>query len=121
MSIASQIDRINGEVSSQSTIIDEISTILDGKCIEESNLNIVKVRWTLNDDGSVKYTDNNNISQGVSTNLSNDDYILNDVNIEKGIIINTSTRITSGYEITIKVVDGVIDINLYDKGFGPTA
>ena len=31
MSIASEIDRINGEVSSQSTIIDEISTILDGK------------------------------------------------------------------------------------------
>lgn len=31
MSIASQIDRINSDVSSQSTIIDEISAILDSK------------------------------------------------------------------------------------------
>lgn len=38
MSIASQIDRINGEVSSQSTIIDEISTILDTKASANPNL-----------------------------------------------------------------------------------
>lgn len=38
MSIASEINRINGEVSSQSTIIDEISTILDGKAGANSNV-----------------------------------------------------------------------------------
>lgn len=38
MSIASQIDRINGEVNSQSAIIDEISTILDNKASANPNL-----------------------------------------------------------------------------------
>lgn len=38
MSIASEINRINGEVSSQSTIIDEISTILDSKASASPSL-----------------------------------------------------------------------------------
>ena len=38
MSIASEISRINGEVSSQSTIIDEISTILDSKASASPSL-----------------------------------------------------------------------------------
>lgn len=33
MSVQSEIDRINGEVSSQETLINEISAMLDGKAI----------------------------------------------------------------------------------------
>lgn len=57
MSIVSQINRINTEVSSQSGLIDEISTILDSKASDNTKINKVAITWAISDDGSFKYTD----------------------------------------------------------------
>ena len=121
MSIASEINRINGEVSSQSTIIDEISTILNDKASGNTKINKVAITWTISDDGSFKYTDTEGNNQTASLELSTDEKEYANIDIDKDIIINTSTRITSGYEITISISNGTLSINFYDKGFGPTA
>lgn len=121
MSIASQIDRINGEVSSQSTIIDEISTILDGKTGTNTKINKIAITWTMNNDGEFKYTDTEGNNQTVPLEFSTNESEYTNIDIDKNIIINTSSLVYSGYEITISVSNGVLSIDFYDKGFGPTA
>lgn len=120
MSIASEIDRINGEVSSQSTIIDEISTILDGKASGNTKINKVAITWTMSGDGSFKYTDTEGSNQSFPLELSTQEKEYTNIDIDKDIIINTSTSNHSGYEITMSISNGVLNIDFYDNGFGPT-
>lgn len=121
MSIASEIDRINGEVSSQSTIIDEISTILDSKASANTKINKFAITWTISGDGSFEYTDTEGSNQSVPLEFSTSKKEYTNIDIDKDIIINTSTGEYSGYEITISISNGILNIDFYDKGFGPTA
>lgn len=217
MSVQSEIDRINGEVNSQSTIIDQISSVLDSKSpsnmlssgaivtnsvstplqnnttklqalkekadslpeyvpptklqektvtptkeglsvvpdsgfdgmskvtvngdinlvsenikegvsvfgvegnLKGTKINEINLDWIMNDDGKLEYTDIEGERQGISLESVSYENRYTNIDIDKDIIINTSTRITSGYEITISISNGILSIDFYDKGFGPTA
>lgn len=122
MSVQSQIDRINGEVSSQSTIIDEISTILDSKASGNTKINKIAITWTVNNDGEFKYTDTDGNNQTVPLEFSTNESEYANIDIDKNIIIDTSASSAySGYEVTMSVSNGILSIDFYEKGFGPTA
>lgn len=87
MSIASEIDRINGEVSSQSTIIDEISTILDGKA---GGLKPTKVLVGVDSDDGNRYMDWANVGESFTA------------------IIGTSGDPVTGTEGVVRDADGNI-------------
>lgn len=217
MSVQSEIDRINGEVNSQSTIIDQISSVLDSKSpsnmlssgvivtnsvstplqnnttklqalkekadslpeyvppaklqektvtptkeglsvvpdsgfdgmskvtvngdinlvsenikegvsvfgvegnLKGTKINEINLDWIMSDNGKLKYTDIEGERQAISLESVSYENRYTNIDIDKDIIINTSTRITSGYEITISISNGILSIDFYDKGFGPTA
>ena len=122
MSIASQIKRINTEVSSQSGLIDEITTLLDSKTSGNTKINKIAITWTVNNDGEFKYTDTEGNNQIVPLEFSTNENEYTNIDIDKNIIIDTSTSSAhSGYEVTMSVSNGILSIDFYEKGFGPTA
>ena len=83
MSIASEINRINGEVSSQSTIIDEISTILDDKAsgspsLQEKTVTPSAVQQEITPDAEY---------DGLSKVTVNGDANLTSENIKEGVSV----------------------------------
>lgn len=113
MSIASQIDRINGEVSSQSTIIDEISTILDSKAGSNPKLQEKTVMPTAVQQEVVPDTE----YDGLSKVTVNGDANLISENIKEGISIFGVLGNHKGETHPTKVLVGV---DSYD-GFGTAA
>lgn len=109
MSIASEINRINGEVSSQSTIIDEISTILDSK--SALGLNSIDYSSNVYNTTSVSYynKDGTKIEKEVGDlgEFSVSDVDFTEIITFKGNNLN---------DIQIKVVGGVMLVNIVDAG-----
>lgn len=83
-------------------------------------LTTLGINWTMNDDGSLNYTDIHGESIGIA--LRSDYPNISDIDFSKDIVIDTSRgRPTSGYEITISFIDGKCSFDFYEKGFGPRA
>ena len=107
MSIASEIDRINGEVSSQSTIIDEISTILDGK----SGINLNSIDYSSNVYSTTSISYYNKSGGYVTKNIENiGGANLDDVDFTKQITFDLGSQ---GEQLGIKLVNGILVADVY--------
>lgn len=106
MSIASEIDRINGEVSSQSTIIDEISTILDGKT--GIDLNSIDYSSNIYETTYVSYYNKNGTE--IKKEVGNvGGFIVSDVDFTKNITFGTG----GSNNLVIKVVGNVMVADVF--------
>ena len=113
---------VNGDINLVSENIKEGVSVfgVDGN-LKGTKINEINLDWIMNDDGKLEYTDIEGERQGISLESVSYENRYTNIDIDKDIIINTSTRITSGYEITISISNGILSIDFYDKGFGPTA
>ena len=117
MSIASQIDRINGEVSSQSTIIDEISTILDTKASGNPNLQEKTVTPSLAQQEVMPDAE----YDGLSKVIVNGDSNLVSENIKEGVnIFGVEGSLKSGAEWKSLASIGTSDYAVQPRVGDPT-
>ena len=82
-------------------------------------LTTLGINWTMNEEGSLKYTDIHGESIKTALSMLSDYPNISDIDFSKDIIINTSGGRPSGYEITISFIDGKCSFDFYDMSFGP--
>ena len=82
-------------------------------------LTTLGINWTMNEEGSLKYTDIHGESIKTALSRLSDYPNISDIDFSKDIIINTSGRRPNSYEITISFIDGKCSFDFYDMSFGP--
>lgn len=114
---------VNGDVNLVSENIKEGVSIfgVEGNVKPGEILTTLGINWTMNDDGSLKYTDIHGKSIKTALSMLSDSPNISDIDFSKDIMIDTSGGRPSGYEITISFIDGKCNFDFYDKGFGPYA
>ena len=113
---------VNGDINLVSENIKEGVSVfgVEGN-LKGTKINEINLDWIMSNDGKLEYTDIEGERQGISLESVSYENRYTNIDIDKDIIINTSTRTTSGYEITISISNGILSIDFYDRGFGPNA